>query len=170
MRRSDVTSRRHSFHTLLLRIEDRVLVALLLIIIGMAVMQIILRNLFGSGIIWGDILVRILVLWIAMTGAMIASRRGDHINIDLLTRILPPKVRRLITGVVAMLTAGVCAVTAYYSFSFVSGEYTYGGRAFATMPVWVCAAIIPLGFTIIGMRYLFIGFQNIRRMYRSPVH
>ena len=164
MMRSDPASQRHPLHSLLLRIEDSVLVALLMIIVGMAVVQIILRNLFGGGIIWGDIMVRILVLWIAMTGAMIASRRGDHINIDVLTRYLPPKARRFVTGIIAMVTAGICSVTAYYSVSFVNGEFTYGGKAFASVPVWVCAVIIPLGFAIIGLRYLIIGFQNIRQM------
>ena len=167
MKKSEATSQRRTLRTLLLGIEDSLLVMLLLIIIGMAVTQIILRNLFGSGIIWGDVLVRILVLWIAMTGAMIASRKGDHISIDVLTRFLPSGVGRLIAGIIAILTAGVCLVAAYYSYSFVAGEYAFGGKAFASVPVWVCAAIIPVGFTVIGLRYLIIGIQSVRQMNSS---
>jgi len=48
----------------LYRLEDGILFALVLLMIGMAVTQILLRNLFHSAIIWGDMLVRILVLWI----------------------------------------------------------------------------------------------------------
>jgi len=73
----------------LYRVENGILVVLLLSMLAMAVFQIVLRNLFESGIVWGDILVRILVLWVGLAGAMVASRKGNHINIDILSRYLP---------------------------------------------------------------------------------
>ena len=152
---------------MLLRVENSILVALVLMIIGMAVSQIILRNLFGTGIIWGDIMVRILVLWIGMTGAMAASRRGDHINIDILTRYLPPRFKSIIRGTIAFLTTGISSVAAYYSFKFVAGEYSFGERAFAEVPVWVCEVIIPLGFSIIALRYLMLGIHLLSQPDKS---
>ena len=50
------------FQGILLRLEDGVLVGLLLLLISIAVLQILLRNLFDSGVYWGDFLVRILLL------------------------------------------------------------------------------------------------------------
>ena len=127
----------------------------------MAVVQIVLRNLFDSGIIWGDILVRILVLWIGMTGAVVGSRRGEHINVDLATRYLPDAARLVVGAVVAMLTAAVCGVASYYSFKFVAAEAAFGGTAFADVPVWLCQVIIPFGFAVIAVRYFLLGVQNI---------
>jgi TRAP-type C4-dicarboxylate transport system permease small subunit len=72
--------------TVVYRIEDGILAALLTLMIAVAVVQILLRNFFGAGIIWGDVLVRILVLWIGLTGAMIATRQNKHISIDLVAR------------------------------------------------------------------------------------
>jgi TRAP-type C4-dicarboxylate transport system permease small subunit len=43
------------------KIEDSILVGLLLLMICMAVLQIFMRNLFDSGILWGDALVKVLV-------------------------------------------------------------------------------------------------------------
>ncbi len=68
------------------RLEDGMLVGLLLLLIGMAVAQIFLRNFLGSGILWGDALLRVAVLWIGLLGAMAASRRGAHIGIDVVSR------------------------------------------------------------------------------------
>jgi len=154
---------------MLLRVEDSILVALVLMIIGMAVNQIILRNLFGTGIIWGDIMVRILVLWIGMTGAMAASRRGDHINIDILTRYLPPQFKSVIRGFIAFLTAGISSVAAYYSFKFVAGEYSFGEQAFAGVPVWICEVIIPLGFSVIALRYFMLGIHLLSQPDKSTL-
>jgi len=68
------------------RLEDGVLVALLLTMISLAVSQIVLRNGFDTGITWADSLLRVLVLWIALIGALVATRQQQHINIDLISR------------------------------------------------------------------------------------
>ena len=75
------------------RIEDLLLVGLLLSMISIAFTQIVLRNGFDGGIAWADSLLRIMVLWIALIGALVASRDQRHINIDLISRFLPPLVR-----------------------------------------------------------------------------
>ena len=66
----------------LYRVENGILAVLLLSMLAMAVLQILMRNLFETGIIWGDILVRILLLWVGLAGAMVASRQGNHISSD----------------------------------------------------------------------------------------
>ena len=147
--------------SVLLRVEDGLLVGLLLAILAMAVIQIVLRNVFDSGIIWGDILVRILVLWIGMTGAVVASRRGEHINVDIVTRYLSEAARSIVGAVVAILTAAICTVASYYSFKFVAAEASFGGTAFADIPVWTCQAIIPIGFAVIALRYVLLGAEHI---------
>lgn len=48
------------------RLEDSILVALLLAMIVLAVTQIALRNGFDTGITWADALLRVMVLWIAL--------------------------------------------------------------------------------------------------------
>jgi TRAP-type C4-dicarboxylate transport system permease small subunit len=146
------------------RLEDGVLVGLLLLLIGLAVLQIILRNLFDSGILWGDFLVRILLIWIGLVGAMVASRQGNHINIDLVTRYLPPRVKCTVNVIVELFTAMLCVVVAYYSLMFVQMEFAYGDSAFAQVPVWLCQTIIPFSFTVIALRYFLLSFTNFIKL------
>ena len=161
MEKTDTITFLKKARSLLLRIEDGFLAALLVAILVMAVVQIVLRNVFDSGIIWGDVLVRILVLWIGMTGAVVASRRGEHINVDIVTRYLPPAARSVVGAFIAILTAGICAVASFYSFKFVAAEAEFGGSAFAGVPAWLCQLIIPLGFAMIALRYLLLGIHNV---------
>ena len=135
------------------KIEDGILVGLLLLMIFIAVLQIFLRNLFDSGILWGDPLVRILVLWIGLIGAMVASRDNHHISIDVISRYLPDKIKKLSNLIISIFTSLVCAVMAYYSLIFVMMEKNDGILAFATIPAWVCESIIPVSFGIISFRY-----------------
>jgi len=146
------------------RVEDSVLVGLLLVMIVMAVLQILLRNLFGTGIVWSDILVRILVLWVGLVGAMVASRQGNHINIDIMDRFLSERKKIAAKFIVELFTAFICLIVAYYSLQFVKMEFAQGGTAFAKVPTWLCESIIPFGFMVMALRYLSLSMNNLKKM------
>ena len=153
----------YDIQKILYRVEDTILISLLTLMISMAVAQIVLRNLFGSGIVWGDVLVRILVLWIGLVGAMAASRKGNHICIDVLTRYLPERVSYVTDGVVNLFTAVICAIVTWHSFQFVRMEFEYGGNAFAQVPTWVCESVIPFAFAVIALRYFILSLTSFRQ-------
>ena len=62
------------------RAEELLLVLFLGVMVVMVLAQILLRNLYQSGILGGDELVRHLVLWIAFFGAGIATRSSAHVK------------------------------------------------------------------------------------------
>ena len=64
--------------------ERLLLVIVLLLLILLAVLQILLRNLFDTSLFWIDPFNRLLVLWLAVLGAMVATREREHIAIDAL--------------------------------------------------------------------------------------
>ena len=152
---------------ILQRIEDAILVGLLLLMIIMAVTQIFLRNLFGAGIVWSDVMVRILVLWVGLIGAMVASRKDNHIAIDLLDRYLPERAKVYTNFMVRLFTALICLLVAYYSLLFVHMEFAFGGMAFARVPSWLCEAIIPFAFSVIALRYFLLSFMNLKEILNS---
>ena len=150
------------------RIEDGILISLLLVMIVMAVLQIVLRNLFDSGILWGDAFVRVLVLWIGLVGAMIASRTGNHISIDVISRFLPPQLKRISDLMIYLFTLAVCWVMAWYAYGFVLLEKEDGMTAFAGIPIWICESIIPFAFGLIGLRYLVLAGQALILLFKRP--
>jgi TRAP-type C4-dicarboxylate transport system permease small subunit len=138
---------------LLHRVEDLLIATLLTGTMGLALFQIFLRNVMGTGIVWGDVLIRILVLWLGMAGAMAATREHKHISIDLLTRFLAPGLRRAAAIMTTFFAAVVSGVAGYVSLRFVLSEYAAGDLAFGKVPYWLCEAILPLGFAVIALRY-----------------
>ena len=149
------------FAGLLRWLEDGLLVGLFVLMVGTAVSQILMRNLLGGGIVWGEILVRILVLWIGLVGAMVASRKGKHISIDVLNRYLPPRAKGIAKVGVELFTALVCAIAAFYSLRFVLVDFDEGGLAFAQVPVWLCESVIPVAFSVIALRHFLSFLINI---------
>lgn len=151
----------------LYRLEDLLVVVLLASMMGLAVMQIVLRNGFDSGIQWAGPLLRVLVFWIALVGAVIASRERQHISSDLLSRFLPVTIRRFSGLVTGWATAIICAMLAWYSFQFVQMEYESPTMAFANIPTWVCESIMPVAFVVIALRYLAHGWLSLSQPVRD---
>lgn len=138
----------------LIKLEDSLIVGVLLVTLTLAVLQILLRNFFDGGIVWVEPLLRISVLWIGMVGAMFASRDDSHIKIDLGMHHLNPRYQPYAKTVIYLFTATICAIAAWYSLQLVMSEFEDNGMAFASVPVWLCEAIMPFAFTVITIRYL----------------
>lgn len=135
-------------------VESGLLAALLATMIGVAAFQVIARNLFDFGLLWGDGLVRVLVLWVTLLGGMVASRYDEHIRMDLVGKFLEDRWNRVLRRVTSAFTALVCGLFAYHSARFVWLDYQDGVLAFAAVPAWVCETIMPVGAAVMGLRYL----------------
>ena len=139
--------------TVLHRIEDIFLAVLLTATMGVAFVQIVLRNLMGASLVWGDVLVRILVLWIGLAGAMLATRQNKHIRIDLVARYLSDAAQRAVESLTMLFAAVICAIAFYYSLTFVVLEYQFREMAFGPIPAWLCESIMPFAFLVMAIRY-----------------
>ncbi len=135
-------------------IEDIFLAALLTFMILLAGWQIVQRNFIGGGMIWGDELLRLMVLWLALLGAMAASRDNRHVAIDLLLRFLPDKFKSPVQMCLHLFTAVVCGMLAFYSFKFVQMEHEYQTTVLSGLPAWWFEVILPIGFGMMSFRYL----------------
>lgn len=154
------------------KIEDALLVSLLLLMIGLAVFQIVLRNGFEAGIVWADPLVRVLVLWLGLIGAMAASRTDNHISIDIVSKYLPMSFQRVTGLLVYLFTTVVCGLMTLHSARFVLMEKSDGTAAFFSVPIWVCELIIPFAFGIITIRYALLFLESLIKIFthRPPKH
>jgi len=141
------------------RFEDFLLVVLLSSMILLASTQILLRNLFEFSLVWADPLLRIMVLWLGMIGATVASRDNKHIHIDLLSRFFSKRWNFLIQTIVGQFTAWVCWLVAWNGVHWIRLEYLDGVINFSGIPAWMFEIIIPITFALIGIRYFLLSLR-----------
>jgi len=147
--------------------ENAILVIVLTAMILLAASQIVLRNFFNFGFIWADEMLRMLVLWIAVAGAVAASRTDKHINIAILDRFLPDKIKLLVKITIHIFTAGVCGVVTWYSVKFVQMSHEFGDILMGSVPAWLPQLILPVGFGLICYRYSLFVIQEVLRLVRG---
>lgn len=143
---------------------------MLAVMILLAFLQVILRNVFSEGILWADPLLRHMVLWMGFLGASLATQKERHISIDLITRFLSPKKTHFTRIVTNLFAAGVCWFLTEAGWTFLQNEretgdilLTIGAQSF---PAWWFQIIIPVGFGLMSFRFLINVIEHIIKAIR----
>ena len=147
--------------------EDVVLVLLLGGMIALAAGQILLRNFLNIGFIWSDEALRLLVLWVAVAGAVAASRGDKHINIPIFDRFLPGRWGSLKDSVIHSFTAAICGVVAWHGALFVRSSHEFGDLLLGGVPAWMLQLVLPVGFGLIAYRYVLFTARDLAALLRG---
>ncbi len=134
-------------------IEDGLLSLLLTSLIALACTQILLRNVWDTGLVWIGPLLRYLVLWVGLLGALCATRTREHIAIDALGRLLSPPWRSCADVLTLAFSAGVCGTIAHHAARMVAFDRESGATAFGDVPVWILECAIPIAFGGMALRF-----------------
>ena len=146
-------------------IERSAVIALLAVMVALAFLQVILRNVFSTGFLWADPMLRHAVLWIGFLGASLATQQEKHINIDLVTRFLSPRMTNIVRIVTNLFAGIVCALLANAGRTFVASEQSTGDILLTInameFPAWWFQLIIPIGFGLMAFRFLIKTIEHV---------
>jgi len=145
--RKSLTSALESGLGLLVEIPAAILVVAEIVVLFAGVVS---RYVFHSPLIWSDELASILFLWLAMFGAAVAFRRGEHMRMTALVAKVSPRSRAFLDLV------AICAALAFLLLiAAPAAEYAYE-ESFITTPAlslsnsWRAAAL-PVGTALMAM-------------------
>jgi TRAP-type C4-dicarboxylate transport system permease small subunit len=141
------------------RVEQTLISILLSVMILIAFLQIVLRNLFASGFTWGDPLVRNLVLWVGFIGAAIATREGKHISIDVVSQWLPARGKIFIEVIIQLFSFIICGLLTFAAVKFIRNEALMGNITFLGIRAWIPEIILPVTFGLMTLRF---GFRFLK--------
>ena len=163
-----VNSSSNKFFDNISKIEEILIALFLGIMVILVLIQVLLRNLFHTGIIGGDSIVKHLLLWIVFMGAGLATRDETHVRIDVVSKILSHKWKQIAEIIVTIFSIIVCCILVYASSSFIFVEYNAHSKLpFLNIPVWILEIIIPAGYLIVALRFTSKGVINIINMIRG---
>ncbi|UCH83416.1 MAG: TRAP transporter small permease subunit [Candidatus Latescibacterota bacterium] len=135
-------------------LEITFIALLLFALVFFGCLQIVLRNFYHRGIIWADPLMRHIVLWLGCLGAAFATTKMRHINIDVFTRLLPPKLLRIRNKIIFLATAIAASILGFAALKLVLDEKSFGEQAFLGVDIWLLQVVLPVAFFLIAYRSL----------------
>jgi len=161
----------YKFMTLLERLEKAgslletvLLVFLLGSMMLLAVGQIVLREVFSTGFVWADELIKLMVLWLAMVGSIAACRENRHIRIDALSHILPKLAVDLTRALVDVFAALVSGIIAWQTWRYLQVEIEYEDVVLVSIPAWIAHSILPAAFLLISFRFVVLFIKQIGKI------
>jgi TRAP-type C4-dicarboxylate transport system permease small subunit len=132
-------------------VEDWIGTAAMAVILVVMATQILLRKFAGENLIWSDELSRYLLIGMVFLGTATASRKGEHIRIDLVDHILPERARIVLARAVDVLVIAYLVFIAWQSLGILAIYRTQPSSAMG-VPMAVPYATITVGFTLAALR------------------
>jgi TRAP-type C4-dicarboxylate transport system permease small subunit len=137
------------------------------LMLGLAVVQVLLREIVHATIAWGDLAARHLVIWVGFFGAFLASRRGRHFHIGFLTRLLGPRSRPWFTVVADLFAALVCGFLVVAGWTFITVGLDPKAVLFLGIRQATAALIVPVGFGLMTLQFIIRLIQGLEKAIRG---
>lgn len=140
-------------------IASVILVSMMLL----TVVKVVLRSVFGYGILGVDQVSGTMMVYLTFLGAAWVLRKEAHVSVDLLTSAVPAHVERGLYVVGSIVAAVVCFVMTWFSLSTVQLSLQRGVMVAAELeiPRAINLAVIPLGCALLGIEFV----RRARRYY-----
>ena len=140
------------------RIERAVLTVLVTGMVGLATLQILLRNVWHTGLNWSEPVLGMALLWLTMLGALAAAGLGRHLSIDLAAALLPRRGSAGLARAVSLFSAIVCGVLAWAAGRYVGFQREMDISMLLGWPVWKHYMVMPVVFWLMAFRFALRAF------------
>lgn len=121
-----------------------VLLAMLLICV---LLGIVTRGM-GNPLIWTDEAARMLMVWLAATGWILASRKNAHVRVRFFQDLLPPRAWRAAETVIQLLVVVLGATVSWFAVTLVRRNLDLEATSLPISMAWLYVPMVPAGFII----------------------
>lgn len=144
------------------RVESVMLAVGVLLLATNTIANVIGRFVFQSSLFFSEELNRILIILITFAGISYAARQGRHIRMSAIYDTMPPRIRKFMMIVIALVTCVFMFGLCYFSLAYI-GTQAGRGRLLPSLqiPVWWTLVWVPVGFFMTGMQYLLTAIKNM---------
>ena len=145
------------------RLEEIVLVVLMIAAVVIVAMQVITRYLLKIPLPWSEEIARYMFLWLTWLGASYATKERRHVSIDVIYSKLKPTARVVCTIVFTVVWIVFLIMMAYLSLKLTASVASGGQIAVGSgLPMWIPYASIPTGMFMMLFRLLQNCYHDIK--------
>jgi TRAP-type C4-dicarboxylate transport system permease small subunit len=92
--------------------------AMLVLAVCLGMLQVIMRFVLEQPSEWSEVLIRFSLIWMVFLGIPAGFRLGAMVSVDLMHRKASPRFRRVLDGVIALLSLTLLAVIVWYGWDY----------------------------------------------------
>lgn len=141
------------------RVEEIVISLLLIAASFVLFANVVARYGFNDSFPWAEEMTRYAIVWMVFVGGSVAARKGAHIGVDVLARLLGERpVRKVLIVGVDLLCVAFSLFLVIFGWELVAQAKQFGQMTPALqIPLWTVQLAIPVGGALMGLRF----FQRV---------
>jgi C4-dicarboxylate transporter DctQ subunit len=113
-------------------------------------------------ITWAEELTRYCMVWLTYFGIGAAAKRGEHFCVTTFAELLPPAVQKVLNVVRMLLMITFAVFVARYGIVILKNQINMGQVSPSLkLPMWLVYSVIPIGCTIMTIRYTIQGTMQL---------
>jgi len=144
-------------------LEEVLLAVLLALMTVLTFVQVVLRYVFTSGLVWSLEATTYSFAALVLIGMSYGVRTKSHIAVDLVVTKLPPTLQRYVNFTAIAACVLYALLMLYGSSFFVERLFVLGNEARdIPAPKWLLTVTMPLGFALLAWRFLEAGWRLLR--------
>jgi TRAP-type C4-dicarboxylate transport system permease small subunit len=155
---SENSSARSFFHWIskISEISGIVCAVSVLVSAGVLTYEVLMRYVFKTPTIWEIEFSVYLLIMATFVGAAYGLKHGGHIDIDLITHLLPSRVQAHLSFWTSILSLVFCMVVAWLGWEMWWEAASKGWRSDSLWgpPLWISYLFLPFGMTLLCLQYL----------------
>jgi TRAP-type C4-dicarboxylate transport system permease small subunit len=153
----------------LAKIESAIIITMLSVMVLLAFLQVLLRNVFSFGFLWGDPFLRYVVLWVGFLGAVLATKEEKHFGIEFINRLLSPRMMHVARFIVDLFASVVAYLLLRASLDFLEMGFDENSLDLFDIPKKYYLTIIPLTFGFISFHFLLRVARHAYGIFKGEV-
>jgi C4-dicarboxylate transporter DctQ subunit len=145
------------------RVEGFLTATLLAAMTLLTFLQVVLRYVFNSGLVWALEATVYLFGWLVLIGMAHGIQAGTHLAVDVVTKHLTPSAQKAVALLGAALVFVYVALMFSGGFTLVRRLYAFGNLAHdIPLPRWILLSCLPIGFALLGLRLVQASLAIVR--------
>lgn len=141
------------------RLEEGAISLLLVAMTLLVFVEVILRFVFNTGLLWMQEATLHISAWLVMFGVSYGVKVGSHIGVDAVVKLLQPPARRTVGLIAVAMCLVYCAIFLFASYEYLAKIYEIGiEMEDLPIPRWAAQSILLVGFVLLTVRFLAVGW------------
>ena len=140
-------------------IEDIVAAIFITITTILVIVNIIMRYVLNSGLVWSEEVATGCFVWTVFIGAVAAFKRRGHVGVDIVVKMLPAGPRKVLTTLMDMVLVVLNGFMAYLSVLYIMTSYTKMTPVLGISSAYISSSVL--------IAFVLMTFYSIKFVYED---
>lgn len=151
-----------NLHKIIANFEEIIAAIFIIITTILVIMNIIMRYILNTGIIWSEEVATGCFVWAVFIGAVACFKRKAHVGVDIVANLLPGLAKTIVNLLVDIALLVINGYMSYLSVLYLSTSYTKPTPVLGISSAYISSSILVafVLMTLYSLNFLYLDLRG----------